>query len=181
MTISITLAQLKDMKPCSGEPIRRFGDAASMDARQAFAAGYSIRQVCWVAWKLGEKDKLAAFARKCADSVVHLENLSRPRAAAYHHYAAAADAAAAAAAAAASSYHHYAAAAASYAASYAAAAAAASYAAAADAADAAAAAAAWAAADAAAWAAADAAAWAEARQKHTKLCQGLFVEVFCGE
>ena len=69
--ITLTKDQLKVFRPC-GDQIKLFGKLNEMNAQQAFDAGASIRDLCWVAQKLGRKDLLVRFALKCAQSVVHL-------------------------------------------------------------------------------------------------------------
>jgi hypothetical protein len=189
--VVLTRLEVLALRPCSEQKIPIYGRRKFMNARQAFEAGVSIRDLCWVASKVGRKRELVMFALKCAQSTAHLNSNPRVQATldatqawidnpseqtrrAAYAAAAYADAAYAAAAAADAAY-----AAAAYAdAAYAAAAAA----------DAAYAAAAYAAADAAAYAAADAAAaaayaaadaaYAAARQSEIAKQKEWFCEIF---
>ena len=155
--VTLTKAQLKNLEPCNiEERVARFGKARKLNAEQAFEAGFIIRDLCWVAGKLNQKEKLVLFANKCAESVSHLKNASNDATAATAATANADDAAADANATATAAN-------ATAAAAYAAATAANANAAAAYA------------------TAADDAAYAAAKQKHIKLCQSFFIEIFDSE
>ena len=70
----LTLKQVLAFNPCiRDQVIERFAESKALTARQAFDAGFSVFDLCWLAGKLGEKEKLAMFAAKCADSVKHLK------------------------------------------------------------------------------------------------------------
>lgn len=67
MTIKITKAQLAAMEPCDLDSrLAMFGSQASLTVPQAFKAGFTISDLCWVAGQLGMTDKLVEFARQCA-------------------------------------------------------------------------------------------------------------------
>ena len=145
MTIAVTPDQLAAMQPCNlDRRLALFGRRKSLNAKQALKAGVSIRDILWVAGRLGHKDKIVRFALLVAQraarftsdprvqasldateayiadpSPVNLEALRVARRAASA-YAYAADAADAAYAAAYASYAYAYAADAAYAAAYAA-------------------------------------------------------------
>ena len=78
--ITVTIEQVAAMNPC-GEQLKFFGKRKSMNAKQAFAAGATISDLCWVAQKLGRKDLLVRFALKCAQSTAYLNPDPRVQAA----------------------------------------------------------------------------------------------------
>jgi len=70
MTCSLTKDALIAMKPCDlSDRIALFGKRQELTARQAFKAGASIRDLLWVAGKLGRKEECARFALACAQRV----------------------------------------------------------------------------------------------------------------
>ena len=71
----LTKTELLNLKPCDKEArIATFGKANSMNAKEAFDAGFTISDLCWVAGKLKQNKKLVLFAKKCAESVSHFKN-----------------------------------------------------------------------------------------------------------
>src|ERR1700676_768986 len=74
--ITISLAELEALKPCSIKPgIRdRFGRSGHerLDTRTALEAGASFGNILWVAAKLGRKDLCVRFALLCAQRVAYL-------------------------------------------------------------------------------------------------------------
>jgi hypothetical protein len=80
--ITLTREALIAMDPCDlPEHLRRFGDAESMDVRQAFKAGFTIGDVLWVAGEMGLRSDCVRVAIFAAKQVAHLNTDPRVQAA----------------------------------------------------------------------------------------------------
>ena len=80
--ITLTREALIAMDPCDlPERLGRFGDAESMDIRQAFEAGFTIRDILWVAGEMGLKSDCVRVAIFAAKQVAHLNTDPRVQAA----------------------------------------------------------------------------------------------------
>ena len=81
MSITVTKDQLAAMDPCDlDKRLALFGRRKAMNAKQAFAAGASIRDLLWVARRLGRKDLCIKFALACAQRVEHLNKSGKAKA-----------------------------------------------------------------------------------------------------
>ena len=70
MPVTITRDQLAAMKPCVlDKRLALFGKRKSLTVVQALKAGATVRDVLWVAGRLGLKAECAAFALACARRV----------------------------------------------------------------------------------------------------------------
>ena len=70
MPVTITRDQLAAMKPCVlDKRLALFGKRKSLTVGQALKAGATVRDVLWVAGRLGLKAECAAFALACARRV----------------------------------------------------------------------------------------------------------------
>jgi len=80
--VKLTVNELIALDPCNlEERLARFGKLKSMNAKQAFKAGFTIKNLTWVAARKGHKDLLVKFALKCAQSVDYLNTDLRVQAA----------------------------------------------------------------------------------------------------
>ena len=80
--LSITRDQLASFDPCDlPARLKLFGKRKRLTARQAIAAGASIRNVLWVMGRVGRKDLCVRFALACAQRVAHLNPDPRVQAA----------------------------------------------------------------------------------------------------
>lgn len=71
--ITLTLAQLRKLKPCDLEPHKPlFEGKRSVSVRQALEAGVSIPDLLWVAGELDLKPQIVTFAARVAREVAHL-------------------------------------------------------------------------------------------------------------
>jgi hypothetical protein len=71
--ITLTLAQLRKLKPCDLEPHKPlFEGKHSVSVREALEAGVSISDLLWVAGELDLKPQIVTFAAKVAREVAHL-------------------------------------------------------------------------------------------------------------
>ena len=71
--ITMTLAQLRKLKPCHLERHELLFEAKrSVTVRQALEAGVSILDLLWVAGKLDLKSQIVSFAARVAREVAHL-------------------------------------------------------------------------------------------------------------
>jgi hypothetical protein len=70
MPVTITRDQLAAMKPCDlDKRLALFGKRKSLTVAQALKAGATVRDILWVAGRLGLKAECAAFALACARRV----------------------------------------------------------------------------------------------------------------
>lgn len=80
--LSITLDALLALGPCDAESrSTQFGRRKTMTAAQALKAGASVRDILWVAARMGRKDLCVRFALACARRVAHLSKDPRTQAA----------------------------------------------------------------------------------------------------
>ena len=71
--LKITREELIALKPCSIEDrLKLFGRRKSLTASAALVAGASIRDILWVAERMGRKDLCVRFALACAQRVAYL-------------------------------------------------------------------------------------------------------------
>ena len=72
MVFKVTKEQLIAMRPCNlNKHIALFNKHKELSAGQAFAAGASIRDLLWVAGRLGRKELCVKFALACAVRAGH--------------------------------------------------------------------------------------------------------------
>ncbi len=79
--ITLTRAEVAALKPCSLDKLKVFEGRDRLNAREALEAGASIRDLLWVAGKLGLKRQCVQFAVACAERVAHLNPDPRVQAA----------------------------------------------------------------------------------------------------
>ncbi len=80
--ITLTLAQLRKLKPCDLEPHKPlFKGKRSVSVRKALEAGVSISDLLCVAGKLDLKPQIVTFAAKVAREIAHLNPDPRVKAA----------------------------------------------------------------------------------------------------
>jgi len=81
MTITLTPEQLAAMEPCGlTDRLAMFGRRKSMGVKQALAAGATVRDILWVAGRLGLKDKCVRFALLAAQRAVRPDSDPRVQA-----------------------------------------------------------------------------------------------------
>ena len=67
MPITVTRDELRAMNPCDVDSrMKLFGRRKRLSAAQAMEAGASVRDILWVAYRLGRKDLCVKFALACA-------------------------------------------------------------------------------------------------------------------
>ena len=70
---ALTLEQVLALNPCDADNRRKLfakHNGAAMTASEAFAAGVSLRDLLWVAVKIGKRDQVARFAIACVQRIV---------------------------------------------------------------------------------------------------------------
>ena len=84
MTIpnAYTLDDILALRPCDPDQRRAlFADVRTLTAREALARGTTVRDLLWVAGKMGRKVDCVRFAIACARAVAHLNTDPRVMAA----------------------------------------------------------------------------------------------------
>ena len=65
---TITKQQLIEMEPCDlDDRIEMFGDADSMNIKQAFKAGFTVSDILWLCGELKLPDVVIKFAYACSE------------------------------------------------------------------------------------------------------------------
>lgn len=66
MTQTLTREKLKALSPCSNKYLAMFGEHESMNIEQAFDAGFTVSDICWLMGALGKRKEIVEFANFCA-------------------------------------------------------------------------------------------------------------------
>lgn len=66
MKQALTIEKLKALLPCDDKYSDMFGDHESMNIEQAFDAGFTISNICWLMGALDKRKEIVSFANFCA-------------------------------------------------------------------------------------------------------------------
>lgn len=71
MPQTLTRENLKALYPCDNKYLDKFGEHESLNIEQAFDAGFTVSDICWLMGALAKRKEIIAFADFCVEQAAN--------------------------------------------------------------------------------------------------------------